>query len=109
MTATADIVVEEVEDALLVPNAALRFSPPSTAAAQKTSLLQKLLPFRMPFRQPGVQEDLGKDARVYVLKDGAPERISVTIGSSDGRNTVIAGGELAAGQAVIVDATTTSK
>ncbi len=28
MTATADITVNQVEDALLLPNAALRFSPP---------------------------------------------------------------------------------
>lgn len=28
MTATAVITVEQIEDALLVPNAALRFSPP---------------------------------------------------------------------------------
>ena len=35
MTATAEIVVEQVKDALLVPNAALRFSPASAMAGKE--------------------------------------------------------------------------
>src|SRR5690606_27207126 len=45
MTATADIVVESVEDALLVPNAALRYAPPS-ANERGGSILTRL--FRAP-------------------------------------------------------------
>ena len=43
MTATADIRVEEVKDALLVPNAALRFEPPEEAADDNRSWLSLLL------------------------------------------------------------------
>ncbi len=48
MTATADIVVQEVNDALLVPNAALRYAPPQQeekmARQSGGSLLSKLFP-----------------------------------------------------------------
>jgi HlyD family secretion protein len=49
MTATADIVVKKVTDALLVPNAALRFSPPSDGKSMKddasnNSMISKLFP-----------------------------------------------------------------
>ena len=42
MTATAEIIVQQVTKALTVPNAALRYSPPSRSSEQKTSLLRKL-------------------------------------------------------------------
>ncbi len=49
MTATAEIVVQQVSDALLVPNAALRFSPKSAQANRRSGgFLQRLLP-RFPF------------------------------------------------------------
>ncbi|MCI5142585.1 MAG: efflux RND transporter periplasmic adaptor subunit, partial [Candidatus Electrothrix sp. ATG1] len=46
MTATAEIVVRQVENALTVPNAALRFTPPSPEKNhQKPSLLSAVFPF----------------------------------------------------------------
>ncbi len=48
MTATADIVVKQVNDVLLVPNAALRFAPPQQeeqkVGTEGGSLLSKLFP-----------------------------------------------------------------
>lgn len=44
MTATADVTVEHVADALLVPNAALRWTPPSDATEAGGSLLSRMLP-----------------------------------------------------------------
>jgi HlyD family secretion protein len=52
MTATAEITVEKVADALTVPNAALRFSPAAEGDARRSSFLQKLIPGRPPFRAP---------------------------------------------------------
>lgn len=102
MTATAEIVVDQVEDALTVPNAALRFSPASEAAQPSGGYLRSLLPGPPRFRAPSRQQD-GADRGVWVLRDDAAERIPVTIGATDGRRTEIRSGELAAGQAVILD------
>jgi HlyD family secretion protein len=108
MTATAEIVVDEVADALLVPNAALRFAPPSAQeGTQSTGLLQRLLP-RHPsatFRPASRPEESGPNRTVWTLTDGAPVGHSVLIGATDGRRTQILTGDLAPGQPVIVDST----
>jgi HlyD family secretion protein len=41
---------------------------------------------------------------VWVLRDGAPSAVSVTIGVSDGRRTQVLEGELTEADAVITDA-----
>lgn len=112
MTATAEIVVNEVKDALLVPNEALRFTPVSPAAQPQGSLLDRLLP-RGPRRvasRPSPQQ--ARDAKkrtIWVLRNDAPVEIAVEIGDTDGRRTEIAGGELAAGEPVIIDLVTASR
>ncbi len=107
MTATAVITVETIEDALLVPNAALRFTPSSgaSAGADNRSLVQRLMPRppRTPARTPK-GEQKGKTQRVWLLRDGALEPVDITTGSTDGVLTVVTGGELAAGAAVVTDA-----
>ena len=107
MTATARIVTANRENALLVPNAALRFSPPTTSAAKSSgSILSRLLP-RPP--QPRKQQQAqavaapGAAKQVWVLRDGQPSAVNVQTGVSNGRQTEITGGELQAGMAVIVD------
>jgi HlyD family secretion protein len=44
----------------------------------------------------------GSQARVWVLKDGQPHPLIVTVGLSDGRNTEVSGEGLAAGSEVII-------
>jgi HlyD family secretion protein len=106
MTATAEIVVDHVQDALLVANAALRFSPPSTQGGQQgPGFLQRLLP-RPPsatFRPPSKQDDSGPNRTVWTLRDGTPVANAIVIGATDGRKTQILKGDLAADQPVIVD------
>jgi HlyD family secretion protein len=107
MTATAQVVVEELKDVLMVPNAALRFSP---AAEQPTGggFLKALLP-SVPSatrRPPSKQEESGRNLRVWLLRDGIPTAVPVTIGSTDGRMTQIVRGEISPGQAIVVDAAT---
>ncbi|MDG4554424.1 MAG: efflux RND transporter periplasmic adaptor subunit [Candidatus Competibacter sp.] len=108
MTATAEIVTAERENVLLVPNTALRFTPPKPAANEQPSsgggLLASLLP-RPPRSATGksVTESPDKSAaqRVWVLRDGQPMAIPVTVGQSDSRMTEVTGADLAAGIPVI--------
>lgn len=108
MTAIAEVVVQKVDDALLAPNAALRFSPPSTSQ-QSRGLLKSLLPSAPAFRPPSKQEETGRNQRVWVLRDGAPVAVPVAIGATDGRRTEILRGEISPDQPIIVDATTAKR
>lgn len=101
MTATAEIKVTEVKDALLVPNTALRYAPESTTTDQR-SLLERILPGRPNFRAPSRREDTGANRTVWLLREGTPTPVTITVGASDGRRTEVKSGELVAGQAVIV-------
>jgi HlyD family secretion protein len=109
MTATAEIVVQQVDNALLVPNAALRFAPASAMGAPKKTrgLLDRLLP-KPPvatFRRPSEPEPTGPNRRIWVLREGAAVPVSVVIGASDGRRTEIREGAIQPGESIIVDTT----
>ncbi len=54
MTATAQITVQEISNALLVPNAALRYSPPVQARQEGFSLSRLFMP-RMPRAAEGLR------------------------------------------------------
>ena len=108
MTATAEITVKQVNDALLVPNAALRFSPAAQSgrsSSQKDSLLSQLMP-RPPGPSPkNAQKEISNDKgrqQVWTLRDGEPVAIAVSTGTTDGIWTEITRGELQAGTALLV-------
>jgi len=108
MTATADITVQKVENAIMLPNAALRFSPSvkkKEAPAKSGSVLSKLLPHRP--RSPSKQrEDVTVDKRqqrVWTLQDGQLVAIAVTIGVTDGIMTEVTSGDVEPGIALVVD------
>jgi HlyD family secretion protein len=109
MTATAEITTIEHKDVLLVPNAAVRFTPPADAApAQRGSVVSRLLP-RPPRFGTRPKSSNGKNGKegagqVYVLRDGVPVAVPVTIGPSNGRLTEVTSSELAAGTPVITEA-----
>ncbi len=110
MTATAELAVQHVEQALLIPNAALRFSPPVQGEADKSGgLLRKLLPGRPQFRAPSRREETGANRTVWVLRDGQPSAIAVSIGASDGKRTAVLKGELSEAHAIITDAIMTRR
>lgn len=107
MTATADIVVREIADAVLVQNVALRFEPPQ---AEKTetretggNVLNKLFPRPRGAEKPKTVEDSGKQARVWILKNGAPVPVPVTTGITNGIMTEIINGEVTPGMELVVD------
>lgn len=104
MTATAEIAVQRVNDAVLVPSAALRFTPPKEdSQGDNRSLLSKLLPGRPRFRRRSTRPKTGPDRKVWVLSDGVPSAVDVVVGASDGRRTEIIKGDIEPGARVIVD------
>lgn len=110
MTATAEIKVAEVHDALLIPNASLRYSPPvAEEAPASQSLLRRLIPGPPRFRAASQRETTGPDRTVWVLRDNEPTPVEITIGESDGRRTEVRSGNLKADEAMIVDQTTVSR
>lgn len=105
MTASASIVTAERRDALLVPNAALRFTPPVAGGTPQRSLLARLLPGPPPETarpRPAAAPKNG-EARVWVAGEAGLQALAVRTGVSNGRQTEILGGELRAGMAVITD------
>ena len=106
MTATADITVKKVEGAVLVPSAALRFAPPVQEAKEPSrGLLSAMLP-RPPMRMSKPRENEtgnGKEQRVWILKDGQPVAVPVTIGATDGVMTEVVSGNVTPGTALVVD------
>jgi HlyD family secretion protein len=108
MTATAAILAEEVKDAVLIPNAALRFSPPVRDEAQpKVGLVARLLPRppRSPSRNNQDQGADSKQQRVWILRDGQPLAVPVAVGATDGIMTELVKGDVEPGTALIVEVT----
>jgi HlyD family secretion protein len=109
MTATAEVLVRDARDVLIVPNAALRYVPGTAAAAPaptaRGTLVGRLLP-RLPRRRPTTAEPVpgeSRHQRVWVLRDGQPVPLAITVGSTDGRMTEVTGGDVRPGLPVIVD------
>jgi HlyD family secretion protein len=107
MTATAEIVTSEKRNVLLVPNAALRFSPDASAASRERSGVTKVLMPGPPRGTAGnkareVQIGRGSAQKVYVLNaQGEPEPVAVTTGDTNGTLTEVTGDSLREGAAVI--------
>jgi HlyD family secretion protein len=105
MTATADITVQKVQKALLVPTAALRFTPPVQEKKESSSgsLVGSLMP-RPP--QTGSQKDTSpnkKEQKVWTVKNNQLTAIPVATGLTNGTLTEITDGDIKQGTAVVVD------
>lgn len=112
MTGTAEITTITRENALLVPNAALRYTPPAaTDAANATTgrgLVGVLIP-RPPPQVRKVQQMTGNGApRVWVLRDGEPVAIEIRTGATNGSVTEVVDGPLEAGMQVITESMSTA-
>ncbi len=93
MTAYVSLAVAERKDVLLVPNAALRFKP---AEANKQPNNQDAN------KKRGESEKSGRfTGRVYVLKNGQLQPVTVKLGITDNRNTEIISGDLKAGDQLV--------
>lgn len=110
MTATVDIAIVDKKDILVVPNSALRFDPVVAASigkpdATKRTFVQSLSPGggrRWRGAPPPKAGSSDSTPKVWVLNDGAPSEVPVTLGITDGRFTEITGGELTADMPVII-------
>ena len=106
MTGTAEITTVTRENALLVPNAALRYSPPATTQGtqQKRSILASLMP-RPRHTSSKSAETISEDGskRVWVLRNGEAVPVQVRTGTTNGRVTEVVGGELHEGDQVITE------
>lgn len=80
MTVTAQIVARRLPDALQVPGAALRLTPPGQAAPAP-----------------------GDPPRLWLLRDGAPVAVPVEVLAQNDTHAAVTGAGIAPGAAVIVD------
>ncbi len=98
MTATATIGVEKLDNALLIPNGALRFTPEQAGA--KAGVQVQFGP-----RRQDQQKAIGRGSKqtIYVVgSDGKPQKVEVVTGPSDGSRTAVTSTQLKPGMKVIV-------
>jgi len=103
MTATAEIITSEKKNVLVVPNAALRFTP-ATSAAQRSTVTSVLIPRPRRGGSNGQEMTIGRGSRqsIYVLSsDGQPEARQIIVGDSNGSLTEVISGNLRSGEKVI--------
>lgn len=104
MTATAEIVTSDKPQVLLIPNAALLFSPDAAAQGQSGSVTGAI-GFRPPRRRETAKTatlERGTRRTIYVLGvDGTPQAVEIVTGSTNGQQTEVTGGDLKVGMQVI--------
>jgi HlyD family secretion protein len=99
MTAMIQVVVEEVENVLKVPNAAVRFQLPDSAAGRPVANAAA-----------AAVSASGSPAVIWVLgADARPRAVRVTLGRSNESMTELVDGPLRAGQQVIIGTASTSQ
>lgn len=115
MTATADITVNKVENALLVPNAALRFTPPDqkkiAAPNQDTSVRQQAPRSSSKQKKDTLKTEShkinlktnGTQQQVWILRDGKTVAIPISIGASNGIMTEVISGQVEPGMGLLVN------
>lgn len=105
MTGAANIIVQKADDVLLVPNVALRFTPPQTAVepADNRGLVGSLLPRPPHSATKPADNGASKQPRVWVLREGRPEKVLLKTGMTDGVMTEVKEGKLEPGMALVVD------
>jgi HlyD family secretion protein len=106
MTANLQIITDERENALRVPNAALRFRPAvaPNPPAMGSAAAQGLNPRRRD-RGPDAPQapGNGSEGRVYrVGQDGHPQPVPVRLGVTDGSFTEVLRGDLPEGATLVV-------
>jgi HlyD family secretion protein len=108
MTATADIITMQKKDVLLVPVAALRFTPDRGAGASSGSggLTSVLAPRPMRRRGGDREATIGRGSKqtVYVVSEagGKPAPVEITVGESNGSQAEVIGGKLSEGSQVVI-------
>lgn len=111
MTATTKIVTDQRDNVIRVPDQALRYVPASAAAAPPVQAVDTAAPVPpapaiaataptvaiAPTKAPATRQ-----GQVWVLADGKPVRVAVTLGLDDDTYTEVVGGKLKPGDQVIL-------
>ncbi|MCP5523005.1 MAG: efflux RND transporter periplasmic adaptor subunit [Verrucomicrobiales bacterium] len=108
MTATAVITVNQRENVLLVPNAALRFAPRTVSGSGQApgrGLVGMLLPRppNMNGSEPEEPDTKSREQRVWTVRDGQLVPLSFTKGLSDGLHTEVVSGQVESGLELVTD------
>jgi HlyD family secretion protein len=98
MTATVTIVFAEKNDVIALPNAALRYRPPTDASASASG-------GRGP-RPSASARGEDRDRTIYVLRGATPEAVTIKTGLSDGTVSEVVTGDLKEGDPVVTEAIT---
>jgi HlyD family secretion protein len=112
MTAYVSIGVAHRDDVLMVPNAALRFKPADGADKGAEKADEKPADRPAQGGPPAAEQKRNGEARgrkrdagsgtVYVVDGKELRAVSVQLGITDNRNTEVVGGDLKAGERVVV-------
>lgn len=109
MTAYVTIGVARRDDALLVPNAALRFKPADEEKAEEKPAAEPPARGNGNGQRRGGTEGGGRgkkrdgsSGKVYVVDGNTIRPVTIQIGITDNRNTEVLGGDLKPGDVVIV-------
>lgn len=107
MTATAEITTLVHKNVVLIPNAALRFTPTiaSTSRSKKSSngLMSMFMPKRGSDVRRNNETDKSNTQQVWILKNNEPELIKLKAGASDGKLTELINGGVKEGDKVITE------
>ncbi|MGZ8547597.1 MAG: efflux RND transporter periplasmic adaptor subunit [Sulfuricurvum sp.] len=87
MTANASIITDTVKHVTVVPNAALRFTPPPSGNADG--------------KKKRAKDNNDTGDHVWVLKNKIPTKVKVHVGQSDGTSTILLNSPLKIGDLVI--------
>ncbi len=111
MTATASIVVQEAKNALLAPNAALRYEPGATTQSQgdTRSFLSRLMPGPPRMQQKNFAEPENTGPRVWVLEKNQPVAVPVETGITNGKLTELKNTHIKPGTELVTETVSLSK
>ncbi len=101
MTAYVNIVVAQRKDVLTVPNAALRFRP--SDAGLRPDKARAATGGDKPKGDGRGKGDTTPMGTVYVLENGQPKAVRISVGITDNKLTEVLAGELKDGDAVIIE------
>jgi HlyD family secretion protein len=101
MTAYVNIVVAQRKDVMTVPNAALRFRP--SDAGLRPDKARAATGGDKPKGDGRSKGDSVPMGTVYVLENGQPKAVRISVGITDNKLTEVLAGELKDGDAVIIE------
>lgn len=105
MTASAEIVTDQIERALLIPNAALRYAPAAaTGKASGGGLFGGAVAPQPMTSTTTTPSAAANERQVWVLRGNVAQQVSIKTGLTDGTSTEVLSGDLAAGDLLITAA-----